>query len=406
MPKISGERTDKRRSASKVPYVHAIHDTRTDCYSVMTELSVGRYLDVVSQALSNQGGIEGQRAVLGTTTARRIRERMISDLSQGAVLPPIVIGLVVSFDEFEAMPPDSFGALTDLLSTIKDDDVSIIDGMQRTSALVEAVEDDASVLERPVRVEFWITSSVRALIYRMLVLNTGQVPWTLDRQISVVFSSMLADLRSRVPTIEKLITPDEPGRRVGPAQMRFDSIVEMYMAFSLRKASVDTKEQVSDEFSRLDFVENLEDENFQDHFYDVLGMLVELDTAFSRATTKEGLTMTSGRQVFDRQPARIGYVVALGMKILGRPGEERTAKEKNEALKAVKLEHAALIARLKSLTDAKLVDFLSLDVLGEVLDKRVGQVGRYERGVFVEAFKVLVDERFAVKSMEICWRAA
>ena len=390
------------------PFVHAIHDTRTDCFSVMTEMSVREYMEVVGGAHENQGGIEGQRAVLGTTTARRIRERMISDLSKGAVLPPIVIGLVVDSPTFESMPPKNQGSLSTLLSSVKSDDISIIDGMQRTSALKAAAEVDESesFLDRPVRVEFWITSSVRALIYRMLVLNTGQVPWTLDRQISVVFASMLEELRGRVPSIEKLITPDEPGRRVGAAQLRFDSVVEMYMAFSLRKTAVDTKEQVSDEFSRLDFVENLDDADFQDQFYDVLTMLVTLDKAFSRSASNDTSRLTNGRQVFDRQPARIGYVVALGMKILGRPGEDRSSEEKKLALGTVMTKHAALVDRLSKLSEDQLSDFLRLDVLGEVLDKRVGQVGRYERGVFLEAFKVLAEEQFAVKSMEICWRAA
>jgi len=75
-------------------------------------------------------------------------------------------------------------------------------------------------------------------------------------------------------------------------------------------------------------------------------------------------------------------------------------------LAAITSEHAAFVGRLEALSDSELIDFLRLDVLGEVLDKRVGQVGRYERGVFLEAFRVLVDERFDVKSMEICWRAA
>ena len=178
------------------------------------------------------------------------------------------------------------------------------------------------------------------------------------------------------------------------------------MAFSLRKTAVDTKEQVSDEFSRLDFVENLDDANFQDQFYAVLTMLVALDKAFSRAAVTEVSKLTSGRQVFDRQPARIGYVVALAMRIIGRPGEDRSSEEKAASLEAITAEHAALVHRLDGLSDTDLVDFLRLDVLGEVLDKRVGQVGRYERGVFLEAFKVLADEHFDLKSMEICWRAA
>ena len=57
------------------------------------------------------------------------------------------------------------------------------------------------------------------------------------------------------------------------------------------------------------------------------------------------------------------------------------------------------------MTTEELGDFLRLDVLSETLDKRVGQVGRYERGVFFEAFSVLIAEAFDVPNMEPCWRA-
>jgi hypothetical protein len=65
-----------------------------------------------------------------------------------------------------------------------------------------------------------------------------------------------------------------------------------------------------------------------------------------------------------------------------------------------------LVARLKKLDEAHLMEFLRLDVLNEVVDRKVGQVGRYERGVFSEAFKVLIDESFDVPSLEPCWRAS
>jgi hypothetical protein len=55
---------------------------------------------------------------------------------------------------------------------------------------------------------------------------------------------------------------------------------------------------------------------------------------------------------------------------------------------------------------AQLGSFLKTDVLEEVLNKRVGQVGRYERGLFFEAFKVLIEEQFDVVNLEQCWRAS
>src|SRR3546814_6860357 len=86
--------------------------------------------------------------------------------------------------------------------------------MQRTSALLEAAEIDSAVRNNQMRVEFWLPKNVRTMIYRMLVLNTGQVPWTLARQLSVVFAPLLHEVQDKVPQIHLMFTPDKPGRRV------------------------------------------------------------------------------------------------------------------------------------------------------------------------------------------------
>ncbi len=180
----------------------------------------------------------------------------------------------------------------------------------------------------------------------------------------------------------------------------------MYLAFSLRKTSIDTREAVSDEFSRLDFVENLADNAFQGQFYGALSLLARLDKAF--ALYDPGASdrrYSRGRQIFDAQPARIGFIVAVGSAVLGRPGSTRSAELRAEKLRSVTSSATRLIERLEASDEQQLGDFLRLEVLEEVLDRRVGQVGRYERAVFAEAFKVLIEEDFEVENMEQCWRA-
>jgi hypothetical protein len=243
------------------------------------------------------------------------------------------------------------------------------------------------------------------MIYRMLVLNTGQVPWTISRQLSVVFAPLLTEIRLNVPELEKVSSPDKPGRRVGAAQYSSEAIVELYIAFSLRKTTIDTKEAVSDEFSRLDFVENLSDDEFQTQFYGALSLMARLDKAFSRFEPGGGGRFTKGRNVFDGQPARIGFIVAIGAAVLGRPGANRPAEQRARKLESLSEAESRLTSRLAGYTEAELGDYLRLDVLTEVLDRRVGQVGRYERAVFAEAFKVLVEEEFSLDNLEPCWRA-
>jgi hypothetical protein len=369
-------------------------------------ITTGKYLELVRPAHERRGAIFGQRDVLKTTTAKRIRERMTSDIRAGAVLPPVVVGLIVEKEEAGSITEGNYPDQEQFLSLAADKTLSIIDGMQRTGSLLEAAAADQSVYTRCMRVEFWVAQSVRALIYRMLVLNTGQVPWTISRQLSVVYAPLLDEIRKNVKNLGRIFTPDKPGRRVGGGEFSSESLVELYLAFSLRKASVDTRESLSDEFSRLDFVENLGSEKFQGHFYEVLSILSDLDTCFDRYEGKSGMRFARGRDVFGSQPARIGFIVAVAQHVLGRPGLDRTFEDQDTRMETVVAEAVALRDRLELLDIAALGDFLRLDVLSEILDKRVGQVGRYERGVFHEAFRLLISEHFDVPSLEPCGRAS
>lgn len=382
-----------------------LFDKRTECWSLLTTMTIGEYLDLVTEAHLAQGALSGQRDTLTTTTAKRIRARMVDDLTQGAVLPPLVIGAVLEDEQYKAMPVKSAGSITDVLDRGDRKTLSIIDGMQRTAALGEAATIDPSVRDRSVRVEFWLAKTVGAMIYRMLVLNTGQVPWTMTRQLTVVFAPLLKEIRANVPDLDKVSTPDNPGRRVGAAQYSSDSIVELYIAFSLRKTAVDTKEAVSDEFSKLDLVENLSDARFQPQFYDALSMLARFDKVVTAYEAGSPGRFAKGRAVFDSQPARIGFVVAIATAVLGRPGTTRDPKISAKRLTELKRAADKFIKALGKLDSDELGEFLKLDVLEEVLDRRVGQVGRYERAVFAEAFKVLVEVNFDLEDMEQCWRA-
>lgn len=112
-----------------------LEDKRVDCLSVIHTTELSEYLDFAERAYEEKGGIYGQRAPLKTKTAQTIRERMVSDIIEGAVLPPIVIGVIVddnSYEEIKKVVDDrSFEILN---KNIDKSSLSIIDGMQRTTA--------------------------------------------------------------------------------------------------------------------------------------------------------------------------------------------------------------------------------------------------------------------------------
>ncbi|RYF44466.1 MAG: hypothetical protein EOO38_17835, partial [Cytophagaceae bacterium] len=185
----------------------------------MTEMSISDYLSLVEKVYSKSGGIEGQRAPLKTKTAITIRGRLVSDIIDGAVIPPIVLGFLASADEMEAFSAsETFEDLIVYFNEIDDNKLSIIDGMQRTTALVEAKTRDEAVLGRSVRVEFWVAEKVNSLVYRMLVLNTGQVPWDISRQLETIYGQFISQIQLQLQDSIEIFKIEDNRRRAQAAQ--------------------------------------------------------------------------------------------------------------------------------------------------------------------------------------------
>jgi hypothetical protein len=376
-------------------------------------MTIDNYLGLVQDAYANRGGLKHQRDALKTTSGRRIRSRMIDDITKGTVLPPLVLGIVVDNAVFQGIKKQPLEQMEELVLDSWRDRVSIIDGMQRTTALLDAKSDSPDIGNRIVRVECWISSKTDSLIYRMLVLNTGQVPWNLKRQLQVVYAPLIEELKRHVK-FERLLDPDRAERRTKGGEFSPDSMIEAYLAFGLRKTEIDTQETLAEEFSRLDIAEAISTEKYSHYFYPVIQKMIDLDCAFSRLDAAEinGEPITGssrfniGRNIFDSQPARVGFVVACALAILGRLGSDRHVEESNAALTAIQTGVDDLVHRLSDMSEDQLQTFLLLDVLNErVLGQKRSAIGRYERSFFETAFKVLIEEKFNVPSLEVCWRA-
>jgi hypothetical protein len=299
--------------------------------------------------------------------------------------------------------------------TVWVDGVSIIDGMQRTTALLDAVTDSDTVRHQPVRVECWISHTTDSLVYRMLVLNTGQVPWNLKRQLQVVYAPLIDEIEDHVQ-FERLLSMERAERRRKGGEFSADSLIEAYLAFGLRRTEIDTQESLADEFSRLDVADAIASLKYDRFFYPIVQTLVDLDRAFSRldvpqvsdATDGGGIPtkFAIGRNIFDSQPARIGFIVACAVAVLGRLGMDREEAASQAALDELRSGADGLVGKLGAFSENELSAFLALDILSERLGgQRRSAIGRHERNFFETAFKVLIEVRFDVPNMEVCWRA-
>jgi hypothetical protein len=398
-------RSDSDSHEDKLMTALVAFDERIDCLSIIFHVSVGDYLALIEKAYANRGGIRNQRSPLKTTSARRIRQRMKDDISNGAIIPPVVIGLVVESEKFEEILNDRAHPELEqkIVNGVSHDQISIIDGMQRTTALIEAVDERPELREKEIRVELWVSKNESALIYRMLVLNAGQIPWDLKKQISVIFEPLINEAHKN--TNASRIIEYGTGRRFNPGEYSSSDIAELYIAFSSRKLSVDSQEVLTDEFTKLDIVESLSKYSNREYFFRALDVLIAMDNSFSSYGEEDDLRKKAGRQIFDKQGARVGLIVAISISTVGRAGFDAEPDEVGRKLFVIERDCERFCDLFSRMTNDEKREFVKLDILSELLGKRVGQVGRYERNLFFEGFRVLIEKHFDVPDMEGCWRA-
>lgn len=391
------------------PRREALSDKRTECLSIMDTMTVESYLQFIGSTYENRGGIEKQRAPLNTKTAIRIRQIMVDDIITGAILPPIVVGAVVSDDIFTRIT-SSNDEIATIFATLPQENISIIDGIQRTTALIEALQRDEKVRDHPVRVEYWVAKSINSLIYRMLVLNTGQVPWDLRRQLETIYKTLIKEIRDRIPSIEILAIEDNSRRR-RPGVFQADKIIELFLAFTSRKISIDLKEKVANDFARMDAIESLASEKYLNCFMDVLEYLVSLDNCFSRFTNSRSDDQSQkekfidGIDIFKSQPAAVGFIVASAIYIFGRPGMKHGEDEIDSKLLSYNSSLTSLSNRLNTMLPSELTDFLDFTGLNERIAIKSGKVGDFEREFFSKAFGMLIEIGPEITSMGPCWEA-
>ncbi|QLB14275.1 hypothetical protein A6B39_01840 [Mannheimia granulomatis] len=381
-------------------YLNSLHDKRVNCYSIMVEMPVKDFLTLVEKSYENQGGIEGQRSALKTKTAITIRKRMVEDVKKGTVLPAIVLGVMdESFQESD-LQPDSFKEFIDRIPSTS---ISIIDGMQRTTALKEILSSENNTLPN-VRIEFWISNKLNSLIYRMLVLNTGQVPWEMARQLETIYSQLLASIKDNIPEDIEIFNKDLKPRRLSDNQFEAHKIIQLYIVFTSRRYDLNLKDKVAEDFARLDLIETNSIENLLEYFIKTFNLFSSLHKVFSNVNQGENKRIKSGGDIFKSDTALTGFFAAVSIMLFKKPGYEMPSVDIIEKkMNEINDNLNALIEKLNSKEHDELRDFLSLNALDERLNQKSGQVGKFERDLFFNAFTIMINDANELESLDPCW---
>lgn len=382
---------------TKFKVLDSMKDKRTNCYSIMLSMDGMDYLELIDSAYKETGGIEGQRQPLTTKSAMKIRATMKNDISEGTVLPPIVIGCVT--DNLDIIDiclknVEAESCKDKIHEILSNNTLSIIDGMQRTTALKELTIEKGPFCS-PLRIELWITNTTNSLIYRMLILNTGQISWGLKKQLEVVFSHIKREIEKTIERIE-LIQSTDPSKSTRPRKYQLSHLVELYLSFSIRKYNLDLSEKVTEEFAKQDIIEKSYNQKHLDYFIGLLKHLVDLDEIFFE---ENGID----KRLFGDQFARIGFIVSVATKILGRPGKHLTDEQIENNYNEMDANLSKFVIELKEMPTDELINFYQQQ---ELKDHTSPLTKKQLSEFYKMAFDVLVDEKFditIIDTMEMCW---
>ena len=167
--------------------LHRLEDKRVNANTLLGVMTIEDYLSIVEDSISQDDYLL-QR---GRETRRKaVFDRLRQDLKKGTVSPSISIA------SKKDISPDQKQL------ELNEEDVYILDGLQRTYALIDIKKElenndteKGKFLERELRFEIWLYKSVESLLYKMIVLNTGQTRMSMRHQIEILNKPFIDDFK-------------------------------------------------------------------------------------------------------------------------------------------------------------------------------------------------------------------
>lgn len=239
------------------------YDGRLDAFCINANCSYKDFLEITTGAEFN---LAIQRKII---TDSKIYKTLRADLKRGCVLPPIVIALdakvstTTQLSEAVSSQANLEIIQNDVRNSINQCNVYIIDGLQRTNAIRQTLEEiktenpkeENSFLSNIIRLEIWVNISFEAIAYRMLLLNAGQKPMSIKHQIEILSLKLRDDLRT-INGID-IFTSLEKRRRRQPGQFHLSTLAQSFQAWLQRKPSIDIRNTVMEELLAESAIETL-----------------------------------------------------------------------------------------------------------------------------------------------------
>jgi hypothetical protein len=374
--------------------INLIKDERINGYCATAVCSYEWYIAATTGAEEN---LKIQRAIIRDSKAY---QTLRADLRRGCVLPPLVLavshidlpaGLSSETLTDAAQAARFITAIQLQLADTRPDDTFIIDGLQRTNALRQTLEEiegqpeeKVKFLARQLRVEIWLNIPFGAVAYRMLLLNAGQKPMSVKHQVEVLSMKLKDDLAA-IPGIE-ILTSLSAQRRTRPGQFVLAKLAQAFQAWLQGSPHIDVKNIVMVQLlaeSAIDILgTSLSGAAVNDDFKALVEWFIEMDKA----------VWPIDSQFFANETVLLGIAAAVG------------SAQRNEALRE-RMKKSMETLRAGVITNPKILAVEQFYELRQGEDVRKVNIGEFSRDMIYRAFQEFFISD-GTKTMKDCWTFA
>lgn len=223
-------------------------DLKSNTDVVYCQVSPEKYLKIVGDDFQN---FELQRKKENHKGYGRLKQ----DIIEGALLPSITLAVKHDLVEDIVKNIEDIDKLEKSLSS-EDGIVDILDGLQRTYILKELKENNVEFKEgQSLLLEYWLELDLKNIVYRMIVLNSGQKAMSMRHQIDLLFATTKQTIQENVDGIE-LFTERDGARRTSANKYPLNNIAAAYYSFLKSSPEQDSENIVNDQIKNNEIFES------------------------------------------------------------------------------------------------------------------------------------------------------
>lgn len=356
---------------SSLKIIGQTKDLRTNTNVLYAEILAKDYIKLVGKDFDK---FEIQRKRVDPKKYTRLKE----DIKKGALIPAIT--LAIEFSQvskyLSLIEASNYIKIQEFLNN--QESIYILDGLQRTF-IINDIEEENDQLnnEQKLLLEIWFEEDITHLIYRLIVLNSGQKPMSMRHQVELLFITLKNSLTSDIEDLELYLEKDN-SLRSKSRKFAFDRIVNAYYSFLTKSPETDRDNLVVKKLNEDDILSSTETQLNQNYnlFKKYLKIYCELDSEIFRiySSTED---LSSYKNWLSEENTLKSFFAAVSKFNIDDKREARLDKSLEKLIIDLK----------KAESGVDILDFAQYKKIKEGIDARKSNVGVATRKIIMDGFR-------------------